>query len=137
MSGEHVAAAARALVGARFRLHGRDPATGLDCVGLVAAALTAAGWRGRVPTGYALRGGDDDRVAALLDAGLARVDGPMGSGDIVLTRPGAAQLHLLVLTGRGFVHADASLRRVVERPGTPPWPVAGAWRIKGETAWQP
>ena len=31
----------------------------------------------------------------------------------------------------GFVHADAQLRRVVERPGEPPWPVIGIWRFEG------
>ena len=137
MSGRLVAAAALALVGSRFRLHGRDPATGLDCVGLVAAALAAAGWRGRVPTGYALRGGEAAGVADLIEGSLSRIDGSPAAGDIVLVRPGPAQLHLLVVAGRGFVHADASLRRVVERPGTPPWPVAGTWRFEGETLWQP
>ena len=34
-----VVARARGCVGARFRLHGRDPATGLDCVGLAAIAI--------------------------------------------------------------------------------------------------
>ena len=38
-SGAAIAAAARALVGVPFRLQGRDPALGLDCVGLVGAAL--------------------------------------------------------------------------------------------------
>ncbi len=34
-----LAAAALNLIGTPFRLHGRDPATGLDCVGLVAEAM--------------------------------------------------------------------------------------------------
>ena len=33
MSAQALAEAAAALVGSRFRLHGRDPATGLDCIG--------------------------------------------------------------------------------------------------------
>ena len=37
-----VEATARALVGVRFRLHGRDAVHGLDCVGLV--ALATSGW---------------------------------------------------------------------------------------------
>ena len=41
MSGAALAAAAESLVGTRFRLHGRDPDTGLDCVGLLAASLAA------------------------------------------------------------------------------------------------
>lgn len=132
MSGDHVAAAALATVGARFRLHGRDPGEGLDCVGLAAHALAAGGWRGgAVPTGYAVRGGDRGRVAALLDAALVRCAGD-GTGDILLVAAGPGQLHLAVRTERGIVHADAGLRRVVERPGPLPWPVIGAWRIGGE-----
>ena len=49
-----VEAAARALVGVRFRLHGRDAVHGLDCVGLVALATGRA-----APTGYGWRSGDE------------------------------------------------------------------------------
>jgi hypothetical protein len=130
--GDQVAAAALAAVGVRFRLHGRDVAGGLDCVGLVAHALAQAGWRGgAVPTGYALRGGDRGRVAALLDAALARCTGD-AAGDILLAVPGPGQLHLASRTARGIVHADAQMRRVVERPGAVPWPLIGAWRMGGD-----
>lgn len=120
-----VAAAARDLVGRRFGLHGRGER--LDCVGVVAAALWAAGWRGETPTGYALRGGDPGRIAALLDARFARA-GEARAGDVMLMATGPGQLHLAVRTESGFVHADAGLGRVVERPGAPPWPVLGVWR---------
>ena len=133
MTGEQVAAAARELVGMSFRLHGRDPASGLDCVGVVAVSLAGAGWRGPVPSGYPLRGGDVDRIAALLDRLLPRVKAWRRAGDIVLAVPGPGQFHLLALTDGGFVHADAGLRRVVERPGPPPWPIAASWRYEGET----
>ena len=117
-----MARAAQALVGARFRLHGRDVAGGLDCVGVVAAALGGAA----VPTGYALRGGDPVRVAGLLDERLARGDG-RSPGDVLLFAVGAGQLHLAVASGGGFVHADAGLGRVVERSGIAPWVLIGAW----------
>ncbi|MEZ0497161.1 peptidoglycan endopeptidase [Sphingomonas sp. IW22] len=125
--GDAAARAARALVGARFRLHGRDPATGLDCVGVAAAALGCP-----APADYAMRTGDADRAAmALAAAGLGRV-AHGAPGDVVLMRSGPGQLHLAVLTDSGMIHADASLRRVVERPGAPPWPVIGAWRGEKE-----
>ena len=117
-----MARAAAALVGARFRLHGRDPATGLDCVGVVAAATGEA-----VPTGYALRGGDPVRIGALMDARLRRASGRR-AGDVLLFAVGAGQLHLAVASAGGFVHADAGLGRVVERSGVAPWVLLGAWR---------
>jgi cell wall-associated NlpC family hydrolase len=116
--------AALAAVGARFRLHGRDAATGLDCVGLAALALRAGGYAGPVPTGYRLRGAVP---VALLDAAMARCDGAR-AGDLLLFRSGPGQAHLAVRTAGGFVHADAGLGRVVERPGEAPWPLVAAWR---------
>lgn len=118
-----VESAARRLVGSSFRLHGRSPETGLDCVGVVALAANLP-----APTGYGLRTGDADRVAALLDgAGLIQVsvDEP---GCVVLMRVGPGQLHLGVRTKAGMVHADAGLRRVVERPGRPEWEIVGLWQ---------
>ncbi len=119
---------ARSAVGARFRLHGREVATGLDCVGLAALAYGADA----VPSGYALRGGDPAAVAALIEArGLVPVAEPL-AGDLLLCASGPGQLHLAIDSGIGVIHADAMLRRVVERPGPAPWPVIGRWRMKGE-----
>ncbi|WP_200910115.1 peptidoglycan endopeptidase [Sphingomonas sp. Leaf38] len=118
-----IADAARAAVGTRFRVHGRGP-DGLDCVGLVAVALRAGGYAGAVPTGYSLRGGDP----GVLDRVLVRVV-DAAPGDVLLMAAGPGQFHLGIRTPGGFVHADAGLRRVVERPGVPPWPVLGAWRM--------
>lgn len=135
MSSAVVAAARRAL-GVRFRLHGRDPAYGLDCVGLAALAVRAGGGQAIIPTGYALRSGDSDAAAAMIEAaGLIRADHGQPStqaGDLLLCRAGPGQLHLVIDSGApggGFIHADAQLRRVVERPGPPPWPVIGRWRL--------
>ena len=121
-----IAAAARGCVGARFRLHGRAVATGLDCVGVVAVALRAGGYAGAVPAGYRLQTGVVTFDFA--GAGLMAADGS-AVGDVIVVRPGAGQVHLVVRTELGFVHADASLRRVVERPGEVPWPMIGAWRF--------
>lgn len=139
-----VVAAARGAIGVRFRLHGRDPAYGLDCVGLAALAIGAGGGQTLIPTGYALRSGDSDAAAAMIEgAGLIRADHCQPStqpstqvasqpGDLLLCRAGPGQLHLVIDSGApggGFIHADAQLRRVVERPGPLPWPVIGRWRL--------
>jgi cell wall-associated NlpC family hydrolase len=125
-------AAARGALGARFRPHGRDAASGLDCVGLAALALRAEGFEGAVPSGYTLRGGDVERVrAALAAAGLVEAEDAR-AGDLLLFRVAAGQLHLAIDAGDAIVHADAALRRVVERPGPAPWRLIGRWRVRGE-----
>lgn len=128
--GEAIAAAARALLGVRFRPQGRDPARGLDCAGLVLRALAGAGRPAAAPRDYPPRGGSADMVAALMaTAGLVAIEpGEARAGDVLLVGAGAAQLHLVIRTSGGVVHADAGLRRVVERPGMPAWPILGAWR---------
>lgn len=127
-----VVAAAEALIGVRFRLQGRSPEYGLDCVGVTALAARAGGFDGNVPDDYALRGGDAATLTARFDAGgLVRVTDPL-PGDIVLFAAGPAQFHLAVLVPGGIIHADASLRRVVARTGVPPWPMLGCWRVMGD-----
>ena len=122
-------AAARGAVGARYRLHGRDPRFGLDCVGLVGLALRAGGCTDPIPAGYALRGGTAGGMLDLIDrAALRRTDRPQ-PGDLLLFAVGPAQFHLAIKSADGIYHADALLRRVVERPGVPPWPLLAAWAL--------
>lgn len=123
--------AAEALVGTPFRLHGRDPATGLDCVGVLAAALSAIGRSAPLPNGYALRSRRTDGFATAARAcGFAEADRPVRPGDAVLARTAPCQAHLLVAaTGGGFIHAHARLKRVVRLDGPLDWPVIGHWRL--------
>lgn len=119
--------AALSLVGVPFRLHGRDVASGLDCVGVVAEALRRVGINPTVPEGYSLRG---TAVARFLEcAPLSGLEVSDADGDIVLCRVNPVQWHLAVRAGDGFVHANASLRRVTFMPGPLPWPVRMRWRL--------
>jgi cell wall-associated NlpC family hydrolase len=122
-------AAGRALVGTRFRLQGRDAASGLDCIGVIVAAYAAAGVRLAAIDDYALRGFALERALAGIDgSGLQRVGGAMAAGDVALFALPAGQLHLALIAPGRLVHADALLRRVVEAPeGRLPPPVA-RWR---------
>jgi murein DD-endopeptidase / murein LD-carboxypeptidase len=106
-------------------------------VGVAATAARAAGLGVVAPAGYALRLADSDRVASMIAAaGGARVDA-VAAGRILLMRVAATQLHLGVATTTGIVHADAHLRRVVERPGAPPWPVIAVFSFEqGTDAWR-
>lgn len=131
MSPELFAARAEALLGAPFRLGGRDPASGLDCVGLAACALQAV----ETPQGYGLRNASIERhLGFAARAGFAPAHGPLQRGDLILAAPGPAQHHLLVaLGGERFVHAHAGLRRVVLHAGPLPWPLIACWRLAIES----
>ena len=119
--------AARGFLGTPFRLHGRDPATGLDCVGLVLASLAACRLPAPPVLHYGLAQAAIDHLLPLArTAGLVSGD-PDASGAILLLAPGPARHHLAIRTRGGFVHAHAGLRRVVETPGDPPWPLLAGW----------
>jgi lipoprotein Spr len=130
-TGEEIAARARSFVGVRFRPQGRDPTQGLDCVGLAAAAAGIP--LERVRRDYSLRGGSrtaierELRILGCMPIGPDEVE----AGDILVCETGPAQLHLAVLTAGGFVHADAGLGMVVERPDPLSWPVRSIWRATG------
>jgi hypothetical protein len=120
---------ARALVGTRFRPQGRG-SDGLDCVGVVMATFGIP--TNAVRRNYRLRGNDVQEVMQALDGFFRAVaeQYPEG-GDLMLMQPARNQLHFGVRTDTGFVHADARLRRVVETPGKPEWPVLGIYRKFG------
>lgn len=123
-----IVARARGLVGARFLPQGRDPARGVDCLGLAQISYRVA--PGAVPNDYQLSGsGNGDELRAGLAQHFRRISRhAKRPGDLMLLRPGRDQWHLAVLTDGGFVHADARRRAVVETPGDPEWPVAGYYR---------
>lgn len=125
-----VARAALALVGCPFRLHGRDPRTGLDCADLVCAALEAAGLRPVAPFGYALRNLSIDHWLPLAHrSGLMAAVGPICAGDIMLVALPHCQHHLVVAAdGETVVHAHAGLRRVLHQPLDPEWLIRARWR---------
>lgn len=129
-----LASKALTLVGTPFRLHGRDPATGLDCVGVLAAALAACGTTPRLPNGYVLHNRMLPELGKYVVAnGLVRAAGPLIAGDVVLVRAGPCQVHLLIAVGnQHFVHAHAGLRRVICSELPADWPILRHWRIAPE-----
>ena len=114
-----------------FRLHGRDPSTGLDCIGLVAAAIEGSGRSPSPPDHYALRNLDiTNALMCTKKSGLRDVRGPILPDDIVLVRPAPAQFHLLIAeNANSFIHAHAGLRRIVRMPGPLPWTIERHWRL--------
>lgn len=128
---ERLALAARQFIGSPFHLHGRDPLTGMDCVGLVLLSLQSIGIKVRHIPPYSLRQiGDELPEEALNQVGFARTLGAVGPGDLLLTQPGPAQLHLLIAGNANCaIHSHAGLRRVVETPMPLPWPILRKWRL--------
>jgi murein DD-endopeptidase / murein LD-carboxypeptidase len=117
---------ARALVGTPFRLQGRSP-YGLDCVGL---AIETYG----LPTGcirrdYRIRGDHAGEAIDYLSRHFRSTPSTqLRPGDLMLLSVASDQLHFAVRTPDGFVHAHAGLRRVVETPGMPDWPIVASYR---------
>lgn len=131
MSGAELARAAHGLIGTRFRLHGRDPGSGLDCIGLLAAAMSASGRPVSPPNGYAARLSDLSRFRPLAaEFGFAEVTGPVSAGDVQMFRVGPVQFHLAIAADDGLlIHAHAGLRRVVLGPRGGDWLLTGHWRL--------
>jgi cell wall-associated NlpC family hydrolase len=131
--------AAKRLVGTGFRLQGRDPATGLDCIGVVIAAYAAAGVKLAALDDYPLRGTAlADALAAIAASGLTRRESAAAAGDVALYALPAGQLHVALLGPASLIHADAGLRRVVEAPlARLPAPLAcWHWTMKDGKPWQ-
>ena len=121
------ASRARALVGVPFRAQGRDAARGLDCVGLALAACGLPVDAARA--NYRLRGDHRAEVKLGLLRYFRRVSRRQGRvGDLLLLAVASDQIHLAIRTASGFVHADARLRKVVQTPGVPEWPILGIYR---------
>jgi hypothetical protein len=133
-TGAAIAARAAGLVGIPFRLRGRAPESGLDCVGVVAEALACTGRAFDVPCDYTLRGEYLGRVLAFFgrDCFRAIAGQDPQQGDILLCRVADRQVHFAVVTSQGIVHSHAGLRRVVLTPPPLPWPIIGHWRYNGD-----
>lgn len=118
---------ARMLVGLKFRPQGRDPRVGLDCVGLVLCTFRLAS--DLVRKNYRICGPN----CAEAQKSLSRIFTEIGpdsavAGDVLLFRLRRERAHLAISCGKSIVHADASLRRIVETPIPLEWPVVAAFR---------
>jgi len=123
---------ARSLVGRKFRSQGRDPDTGLDCVGVL--LLTFGIGLDEVRRDYRLRGWHRQEVERQLLRFFRRI-GPSQKrlGDVLLCEVAEDQVHLAIDCGGSFIHADSKLRSVVETPGKPQWPIIGVYRRRSRT----
>ena len=121
---------AESQLGVPFRLHGRAPGRGLDCIGFAAYSLFGAPGLSEIPASYRIRGHYEDWLTTeLQNLGLIRqsLDESRGLGDLIVFRPAARQVHLGIVARGGIVHAHAGLRKIVVTPN-PPGSVIGHWR---------
>lgn len=134
MTGNAIAEAAEACLGTPFVLHGRDPAAGLDCIGLIEQAIAATGGTPRLPRSYALRTSQWAALPAIATGlGFVEVTARLEAGDICLIQPAPAQWHFAVAacSQAGLIEAHAGLRRVVRTPLPYPHPILRRWRWVG------
>lgn len=122
--------AADAFIGCPFRLHGLDPMTGLDCVGLVVVSLVAIGQQPVAPRGYGLRNlGVEQWIDFAEHSGLTQATGSIASDEVLLLALGYGQHHLMITTDHGeVIHAHAGLRRVVRHRRDPASRICARWR---------
>lgn len=114
------AAAAERLCGTRWRHHGRDPAKGLDCGGLLVASMAAVGLTATDSLDYDARMPPPEMLWSLCrQNGVEQLWSDRGAGRVGLCSwPGSpAPRHLVVmLGGQRIVHVHADARKVVVQP---------------------
>ncbi len=120
------------MVGVPFRMHGRDPGIGLDCVGLIGAAMERAGLTPTLPRRYDLRNrsGIEAFLPMAEQSGLKSSRFPPARNDIVLYGLEGFQHHLAVSLGQHrIVHAHAGLRRVLVSTPNNDWRILKVWSV--------
>lgn len=122
---DHFVACARSFLGVRFAHQGRNPASGLDCLGLLIATAEKAGIS---IDGFPPRMLDDRQYGhrpdtEYLQETLARYLQPVATaeiGDVLLLRIHGRPQHLALVSDYpavgeyGMIHAYAAARKVVE-----------------------
>lgn len=119
--------AARALIGVPWRHQGRDPAIGIDCVGLLVLAFGLAPERdftayGRMPHDGML----ERHLAAVFGAPVPNGVLDARPGDVAAMAYGRAIRHVGIvgdyaLGGLSLIHTDSTLGHVTEHPLDGKW----------------
>lgn len=110
---------AQRYLGVPFRPQGREPAAGLDCIGLALLVFDIPA--AAVPKAYRI--GDRHCLSGISRAlGLCFEmisEGAGRSGDLLLIEIDRGRPHFAVRGPASHIHAHAGLRRIVETPGMP------------------
>jgi hypothetical protein len=103
---------ALALLDVPFRFQGRNPDTGLDCLGVVIWAFRL---RNTGIARYRITEGDWNRVAEELSVWFAPAETVTGRDNDLAVFRLARSFHFGVISGGHLIHADAAIGRVVAR----------------------
>lgn len=103
---------ARALIGTAFRPQGRNPAVGLDCIGLVICAYDLPA--GEQPT-YRLTDGSWPEIEIGLKPWFDRVEAGRGISNDLVVFALSRSFHFGVISGSALIHADVNAGRIIER----------------------
>ncbi|MDR3450734.1 MAG: NlpC/P60 family protein [Alphaproteobacteria bacterium] len=126
-------AASRGCIGTPFHHQGRDPANGLDCIGLLIVAARAAGMQVQDRNDYSRRPDGISLIAALAEHGAVAAD-EIQAGDILVFRYDRQPQHVALATGAdSMIHSFAPAGKVVETDIGPYWRrrLAGIYRLAG------
>lgn len=133
--GEQIAAAAEAMVGTPFRHQGRNPRSGVDCVGVVLCSVWSAGCELPDCFGYGPLPKADMLLAELGKRArrVHRDDAQPGDVLVFAYKP-ELPMHFAVLVGaEHIVHAHGSTGRVIKHRLTNAWNnrLHSIWRAEG------
>lgn len=117
---QDIVTAARAYLGTRFKMRGRNRAEGIDCVGLLALVSADIGLKIDDTIAYSKMPDPDMFRAVINDQTKAGSINQLKSGSIVLFKQAVFPLHagiLVVENGQmTVVNASMKMRKVVEEP---------------------
>jgi len=125
-------AAAREFIGVPWAHQGRNPAVGIDCVGLVVLSLRACGIEVKDRTDYGRH--PDGSIRAEITAALGAPAQGVQPGDVALVNF-RAERHVGIVScdrdGLTLIHADSHRGKVVEHPMDARWlaRVVATWRV--------
>jgi len=106
--------AARQYKDCPFRHQGRNPESGLDCVGvIVLAAQEVLGWT-EGPRDYPNRPTSEIAFSRAAQFAMRISPGDARPGDVVQMRSGDHTTHFGILTDTGLIHATSTGGKVVE-----------------------
>lgn len=133
ITGSSVVREARKHIGIKFRHQGRNPATGLDCIGLAVRVLTDLGLPVSDITNYD-RDPNPAMMGAAIEPYLLAVDtNEITPGCILWMKFVREPMHIAIVTDIGMIHAYGTIGRVVEHSIDSKWKkrIHRAYRING------